>query len=511
MIFLYLPFGLDQDRRAVVLWPLVEASSSVEKARLGPDVDSNHVVSSPGPAPVGLRSTGAGLAEPNPVEQNSAGVAPAEMASIVENVLPAVVTIRATAMRQNYDQNYFLYGDQSEETEDGSGFFISDNGFILTSSHIVDHSDGIVVKFGGREIPAELIGQDRILDIALLKVNVGARKLRFLELRPDVPSRVGDPVLIIGNPYGLGLSVSSGIISALNRTVLDSDFSYSYLQIDAAMRPGNSGGPVFNGKGEVIGISTFERSSANGKVGIGFALPIDGYVLDVIEKLKKFGYRQNGYIGLSGVTIDRSDSDYLKILSFRGKTGVLVTQINKDSPAAKGGLMLNDIVISYDGNRVSDLNALLNMIVNTTVGSRVELLTFRNGKYVKLKIQIEESPRDTKDTAINQVIRNNSLEILDMFISQVCEELVEKYELYSGQAGLYVLDVKKGGWAEMNGIERGDILLTVNQTQIRTKKDLLQFFDNMKLNGQREFVMLFRKQRNKSNVLVKSNINLLGR
>ncbi|MDR1425653.1 MAG: trypsin-like peptidase domain-containing protein [Rickettsiales bacterium] len=459
------------------------------------------------------QGSSAGATSP-PLENSSGGGEnrTGERTALLANVAPAVVTLRVVKTRRIYDRGDFIYHDQSEEMMIGTGFFIAEDGLILTSSHVVDYADEIFVKLNGREIQAELVGQDRILDIALVRVNVGTKKLKFLDLKADVEKNVGDPVLIIGNSHGLGPTVLAGIISALGRTNTDSEFRYNYIQIDAAIKPGCSGGPLLDSNGNVLGIVAFVYGRGLGDTaGIGFALPIDSRVLDVIEKLKKFGYRRTGYVGLYGFTVDSTvHSNYLKILNFPGKTGVMVSHIDRGSPAAKGGLMLNDLLVSYDNNKINDLNSLINMIMDTTIGSKVELLIFRNGKYLKLEVQIEENLQDIRESSANQIIRNNSLEILDMFVSQMSEELIKKYELYAEQSGIYVLDVKKGGWADMNGIDRGDVLLTVNQTQLKTKKDLLQFFENLRMNGQRDFIMLFRKQKNRNNVLIKSNINLLG-
>jgi serine protease Do len=437
-------------------------------------------------------------------ERNPAGVA-----EVVESALPAVVTLRVLRLRQNYGQDSLIYRDQPEETRMGSGFFIDGDGFILTNSHIVEQADGIIVKSGDREMQAELVGQDHFLDIAVLRVNLNGRKVKFLDLGPDIPTRIGDPLVVIGNPHGLGLAVSQGIVSALSRMVPGSDFSYNYMQVDTVLRPGNSGGPVLNARGEVVGLSAFVRSDSADGSSVSFVLPMDSHVVSVVERLKKFGYSQNGYIGISGLTLDYRYADYMRVLNFKRKTGVLVTYLDKNGSAARGGIMLNDIIVSYDGNRVDDLNGLVNMITSTAIGSRVELLVFRGGKYLRPRVQVEEDPRETRDGALERLMKGNSIEIFDMFLSQLCEELVEKYELYAKQSGMYVLDVKKGGWADTNGIERGDILLTVNQTQIKTKKDLLQFFDNMRLNGQREFIMLFKRHGLRESLLVKATMNLI--
>jgi serine protease Do len=431
-------------------------------------------------------------------------------AGLVEKVMSSIVSLEVVKIRQNYDYNYFTYSDQPEDISEGSGFIISGDGIILTSSHLVEYAEKITVKLGGKEMAAELVGQDRSIDIAVIRVNVSKKLKSFLSLKPFTDGRVGDQIFVIGNPWGLGISVSSGIISATNRTVKDSAFSYNYMQIDAAMNGGSSGGPVFNSYGEVIAMSTFIQSRVGESNGLGFALPIDEHVISTIERLIKFGYRQNGYIGLSTCTLDSINSDYLKIFNLNRRSAVFVRYVTEDSPAKNAGILPGDIVVSYDGTRVEDSNVLGNMIRNTSVGSKVEVMVFRNEKYIKFKIQIAENPYDKKYLDLNQRITNNSIEILGMFMSQVDDDLIEKYELYSRQRGMYVLDVKKGGWADVNGIEKGDTLITLNQTQIMGKKDLLQVFDNMKLNNRRDFIMLFKKQKYKDSMMLRADLSYVN-
>ncbi|MDR2777895.1 MAG: trypsin-like peptidase domain-containing protein [Rickettsiales bacterium] len=432
------------------------------------------------------------------------------IADLVEKVLPAIVTINVVKSRQNHDYNYFTYSDQPEDIILGSGFLISGDGKIITNSHLIEYAEKITVKIGDEEMDAELIGRDRFIDVALLRVNASRKFKNFFTLKPSVSVRVGERVFTIGNPWGLGISVSSGIISAVNRTMKDPAApSYSYMQIDAAMNAGNSGGPVFNTMGELIGMSTFMQTRVGENNGLGFALPIDEHVVGTVERLIKFGYRQNGYFGVVTMSLDNTNSDYMKIFNVK-KNAILVKYVGEDSPAEDSGILPGDIILSYDGTKVDDPNVLKNMIRNTSIGSKVEIVVFRNEKYLKFKVQISENPFDKKYSDLNRRIANNSMEILGMFMGQVDDNLVERYELYSKYRGMYVLDVKKGGWADINGVERGDVLIAVNQTQIAEKKDLLQVFDNMKLNGRKDFVMFFRKQKYRDSIVLRSDLSCIN-
>lgn len=432
-----------------------------------------------------------------------------EIEDIAESIIPSVVSIISTSINQNYNDDYFIYNGEIDNISYGSGFIISEDGYIITNNHVIENSKNIKVKVENEEFEADLIGQDLILDIAIIKIN-SDKKFKFLELNPDIGKpKIGEKVILVGNPYNLGLSVSAGIISAIDRNQKDSQYKDS-IQTDAPMNHGNSGGPMVNRYGNVIGINTFISSKTGENVGVGFAIPVDSKLLVVIEKLIKFGYNQNGYLGVSGITIDDFNNNFFKILNLKKKSGVLVTNITNNSPAEKGGILISDIIISYDGNRIYDLNTLINLVTNTTIGSNVEIIVLRNEKYIKLRIKIEENPYYTKYNVIDEKIRLNSLEINDMFVTQIDENLFERYKLYSNQYGMYVLDVKKGGWAEINGIEKGDIILTANQTQIKKKNDLINFLEDMKLNNKNEFIMIIKKNKTKKNILLKSNLNFIN-
>lgn len=448
------------------------------------------------------------IIEDNNVDHEYTYQAP-EIEYIVESIIPSVVSIVSTSINQNYNDDYFIYNGEIDNISYGSGFIISDDGYIITNNHVIDNSKNIKVIVENEEFEADLIGQDFILDIAIIKIN-SDKKFKFLELNPNIGKpKIGEKVILVGNPYNLGLSVSSGIISAIDRNQKNSQYKNS-IQTDAPMNHGNSGGPMINRYGNVIGINTFINSKTGENVGVGFAIPVDSKLVGVIERLIKFGYNQNGYLGISGITIDNFNSNFFKILNSKRKSGVLVTNIINNSPAEKGGILISDILISYDGNRIDDLNTLINLVTNTTIGSNVEIIVLRNEKYIKLKIKIEENPYYTEYISINEKIRSNSLEIADMFIAQIDENLAERYKLYPNQHGMYILDVKKGGWAEINGIDKGDIILTANQTQLKTKNDLLNLFKNMKLNNQNEFIMLIKKSKTKDNIILKSNLNFIN-
>lgn len=428
---------------------------------------------------------------------------------IVKNTVEAIVKIRVARLNPDFDFNYFKHNGELQNIANGTGFIINENGYVVTNAHVVKEAKIIQISVGKEEFEATLVGLDSIFDLAVLKINGGNRKFKFLEFSPISRNlELGEKVIAIGNPSGLGISVSSGIVSALNRDLEDMGI-INYIQTDAAINPGNSGGPMLDRFGNVIGINTLIFSKSGENIGVGFAIPLDEHLVDVVEKLMKFGYNQNGFMGYLGTTITEDYGDYLKALNYKGKSCVLVTDVERNSPAEKGGILPMDIIVSYDGKKVEDWNTLLNFVINSTVGSNVEVVVLRNKKYLKLKVKVAERTFEDEHADVNEKIRANSLLMADMFVAQIDGNLVDRYKLYSKDRGLYVMDVKTGGWANINGIERGDIVLAFDQTQINGKNDVLNFVKTARESGQNRFMMLVKKKSTGQNTIFWLNLGLL--
>lgn len=435
------------------------------------------------------------------------------ISNIITQLLPSVVQIRSFKTSNNSSisgrNGYFNYNETMNLYSVGSGFIISEDGYILTNHHVIENSDGISVYVDDTEYSAELVGSDKYQDIALLKITTKS-KLKAVSLDNTNQYKVGDKVIAIGNPYGLGLSVSSGIISAINRNIRGIGLD-NLIQIDASINKGNSGGPLFDCIGNLIGINTmmyFDTQSTNDKNGIGFAIPVNT-ISNIVDKLKEFGYIQYGWIGING---NDANEDIFKILNSKRQTGVFVIETIKDAPADRGGILVGDIIVSYAGKHVSTFNQLLTMIRNSNVGSTVDVLVLRNNKYIKLRVAVEDLPENSiKYNEINEKIKANSVEFMDMVITTIDNNFTSMYRICGNhqQEGMYVVEVKKGGLAEYYGVEVGDIILTINQFQLKNKSNYLSAVNSLKMTGNKDFFMTVKKKKDRKNVVLKLNFNLI--
>ena len=429
-----------------------------------------------------------------------------KLSELVKKLLPAVVSIRTTNIvdtsLNSYDGRYYYYNQTDSISSIGSGFLISTDGYILTNTHVVENSDSIYVMYKDREYLAELVGSDTISDIAVLKIK-SIEKLPYFELKDDIEINIGEEIIVIGNPYDLGVSVSSGIISAINRNIKGTEYN-NLIQTDAAINKGNSGGPMFNLNGDVIGITSMIFSTEGNNIGLGFAIPIKN-IMNIVERLKMYGYVQRGWLGVKAIEVDNS---ILKILNSKRQGGIFVKEVVKNSSAEKYGILPSDVIISYNNVQVKTVSQLNAMIRETSVDSEASVLILRKGELKRIKVRIKELP--SKFDLELEKIKGNSIDIFDMYLTSIDDNLIEKFELYSNLKGLFVLDVKAGGWADNNGIERGDIILTANQVQLKTKQDLIKIIQEAKLKNKKDILFIIRKTKNKENILLKLNLNFIN-
>lgn len=414
---------------------------------------------------------------------------------IIKESIPGVVEIKTFKIKNEkinkVDNNILNYTKSMDQKSVGSGFFISEDGYILTNNHVVDESDKIIVYYKNKEYEGELIGNDFYMDIALIKINVN--NVKYFNIENNIGYEVGDDIITIGNPYGLGISVSRGIISGINRSMNNIEF-FNLIQIDANISNGNSGGPLLNCNGDLIGINTilYDDNAA-------FAIPIVD-IIDTVNSLKELGYVQRGWLGVSGVN---ANEDLLKILGSNRTSGVFVVNVDQNSPAHKAGIIPSDIIVSFDGKTIKTNEELIRMIRNTSVGSNIPLLILRNGKYIKVRAKVLDSPENVKyyDSNINYV------DFMDMIAVEINDVVIDKYKLYSKIKGLYIIDVKENGLAYHYGIETGDTLLFINQKEINTKDDYEAAINSIK--NSKEFLMIINKK-NKDNVVLKLNYSIVN-
>ena len=342
----------------------------------------------------------------------------------------------------------------------GSGFFISEDGYLVTNNHVVEGgSEFTVAMDDGAELDAKLIGTDPRTDLAVLKVD-DSRKFTYVDFADDAKVRVGDWVVAVGNPFGLGGTVTAGIVSARGRDIGAGPYD-DFIQIDAAVNRGNSGGPAFNLNGEVVGINTAIFSPSGGNVGIAFAIPAST-AKQVVGDLMKDGSVQRGFLG---VQIQPVNADIAKSLGLTGTKGALVSQAEADTPATKAGIVAGDVITAVDGKEVASPKELSRLIGNMAPGKPVDITVWRNGKSESFKVDLGTLPSTDKQASLDQgdgkAPAAESLESLGLTVSPADDG-----------KGLVVTDVDPESDAADRGIQAGDVIVAVNSKEVSGSADV---------------------------------------
>jgi len=431
---------------------------------------------------------------------------PPSFADMVEKLSPAVVNVSTTQkvkaqpnqmlmpfqdlpdtpefepFRQFFDQLNRGQGQGKEEECEvyslGSGFIIDATGFIITNAHVIDDAEEVTVTLtDNSKYTAKIIGRDKKTDLALLKIEA-KKDLPFVILGDSDAMRVGDWVIAIGNPYGLGGSVTQGIISARQRSLNSGPFD-DFLQTDASINRGNSGGPLFNEKGEVIGINTAIFSPSGGSIGIGFAVP-STLAKPVIEQLKQYGRTHRGWLG---VKIQEVSEEAAESVGLPKSGGALVLEVAKDSPADKVGLKPGDVITSYDGKDITEMRFLPRMVAETKIGKTVSLTYWHNNTSKTVEVTVgelneSEEEADNRDDGHGKKYKKGgeSQSLLGMELSPLTAPLRDELALDAKQTGLAVIEVKSGSDADKNGVRPGDVITNVNETPIKTVEDVKKAF-----------------------------------
>ncbi len=369
----------------------------------------------------------------------------------------------------------------------GSGFVISADGLIVTNNHVIEKADEITIEFfDGSELEAELIGTDPKTDIALLKVTRD-EPFEFVPFGDSDIARVGDWVMAIGNPLGQGFSVSIGIISARNRSLRT---SYDdFIQTDAAINRGNSGGPLFNMDGEVIGVNPAILSPTGGSIGIGFAMS-STVVTGVVEQLREYGETRRG---LLGVKIQDVEPDVAEALGLEEAAGALVQAV-PDGPAKDGGIKTGDVILSFDGQAIEDTRGLVRIVGGTDVGKVVDVVVYRDGQEVTLKVvigRLEETAASaaaaTPDLAPDMPAE---LEMIGMTLSVMTEDLRNEFEIEPDVAGVIIAKIAEDSDAYGKGLRAGDVITEVAQKQVATPTDVLEKLEGATKAGRKSILLL---------------------
>jgi serine protease Do len=343
----------------------------------------------------------------------------------------------------------------------GSGFIVNANGFIITNNHVVENATNIQVKLDdGRELPAKVVGRDAKTDLALLKID--ATGLPVIPLGDSTALQVGEPVMAIGNPFGLEQTVTTGIVSATGRVIGSGPYD-NFIQTDASINPGNSGGPLINARGEVIGINTAIFSRGGGSVGIGFAVP-SSLAKTVITQLADHGTVERGWLGVSIQPLTKELASSFK----RGDTtGALVSAVMEGSPADKAGVKAGDVIVDFNGKKIAKATDLPGLVADVPVGKDVPMVVVREGKEQGLNAHIAKLEDESHAKVAAETDGKGQLGLsVQPVTPPVARELGLKVK-----EGVLVRDVVEGGRAAEAGIRAGDVIVEVDRRPVRTIED----------------------------------------
>ncbi len=354
-------------------------------------------------------------------------------------------------------------GGSQERQSLGSGFIISDDGYIMTNAHVVDGADEILVRLNDRrELDAELVGSDQRTDVAVLKVE--ASDLPTLRLGDSDRLQVGEWVAAIGSPFGFDHSVTAGIVSAIDRT-LPRDAYVPFIQTDVAINPGNSGGPLFNLDGEVVGINSQIFTRSGGFMGLSFAIPIN-VAMDVADQLREDGQVHRGWLG---VMIQPVSRDLAESFGMDEPSGALIADLDPEGPAAEGGLQAGDVILEVDGSRVHDSSTLPRLIGRTAPGTEVELELMRDGERRQLEVTLGDWP-DAESGGPTGRQQDGQQARLGIAVSEL--EPTERERL-GIDGGVRVREVDPGGAAAAAGIRPGDVLVSIDHQAVSSPSQLI--------------------------------------
>jgi len=365
-------------------------------------------------------------------------------------------------------------GPPRKVTSLGSGFIIDASGYVVTNNHVIAEADEITVTLSDDStFKATVVGKDAKIDLALLKLDLGNRKvpLPTVKFGDSDKSRVGDWVMAIGNPFGLGGSVSVGIISARARS-LQGPYD-DFLQTDAAINKGNSGGPMFNMDGEVIGINTAIYSPSGGSVGIGFAIP-SNLASAVVDQLREFGRTKRGWLG---VRIQTIDEDLAKTLGLDKPRGALIADVTPGGPAEKAEIKSRDVILTFDGKDISEMRKLSRVVAETKVGSEVDVVVWRDGKRRTIKVKVgeldEEKIQNAAVTGDGQGgPKGQTLDTFGLTLSEMSADLRDRYDIPAATKGVVITKVQDNSTASEKGIRAGDVIVDINQHEVKTPDDV---------------------------------------
>jgi serine protease Do len=469
------------------------------------------------------------LAAGVPAEPATARTAPDSFADLAAKLLPAVVNISSTQAVQAragspgagpeiplfppgspFEQFFkdFLNrnrpggrGGENQPSPErrmqslGSGFIIDASGLVVTNNHVIDGADEITVTLqDNTSLKAKVLGRDETGDIALLQVNPD-KPLTAVQFGDSDGERVGDWVLAIGNPFGLGGTVTAGIVSARGRDIRQGPYD-DFIQTDAAINRGNSGGPLFNMDGQVIGMNTAIYSPSGGSIGIGFSIPAN-MVKSVVAQLKDFGHPRRGWLG---VRIQQVTPDIAESLGLKESNGAMVAGVNDGGPADKAKIRNGDIILKFNNQDVKEMRSLPRIVADSEVGRSVPVLLWRDGKEVTVQATLAEKPDDAQLASATtgdkgtQAQKPTEISGLGLKLAPITQEMKDKFSLGTDQKGVVITDVAPNSSAAERGLKAGDVIVEVQQGEVGSPAEVQQKVDTVKKENRKSVLMLIQRQ-----------------
>ena len=411
--------------------------------------------------------------------------------------------IQKDAPFQDYFKDFFSSDNNNNNTSQsrkvqslGSGFVIdAQKGLIVTNNHVIADADDIEVNFtDGSKLKAKLLGKDAKTDLALLQVDPAAKKLTAVEFGDSESARIGDWVMAIGNPFGLGGTVTIGIISARNRDINAGPYD-DFIQTDAAINRGNSGGPLFDMSGKVIGINTAIISPSGGSIGIGFAIPSE-MAIGVLDQLKEFGETRRGWLA---IRIQPVSEDIATIMKLPKAEGALVAGKIEDKTVDHSQIQDGDVIIRFAGHKIKDARELPRIVAESPVGKISDVTVIRDGqeKTVQVKLGLlkeketdADSKSDPKNSGKDKQESKQSVQSMGMTLSAMTDELRKTFNIKQGVEGVVVTAVVPKSAVDEKRIRSGDVIVDINQEQVKTPEDVAKRLENLRATGRKNALLV---------------------
>jgi serine protease Do len=440
--------------------------------------------------------------------------APDSFADLAEQLMPSVVNISTTQTVKTTANPFPFkfppgspFGEMFKDFENqqprerkasalGSGFIIKENGIVITNNHVIANAEDILVKVGDKEYKAKLVGADPYMDVAVLKMET-KDKFKPVKFGDSDLARVGDWAVAIGNPFGLGGTVTAGIISARNRDINLTRYD-DFIQTDASINQGNSGGPLFNLKGEVIGINTAILGQS-GSIGIGFAIPANA-ASNVIDQLIEFGETKRGWLG---VRIQEVTKEIAEVEKLKKPQGALVASVGENSPADKAGVKAGDIILEFDGKKIDTMRTLPKVVANTKVGKSVQLKIWRNKKSITKKLTLGrlESSEEFKEKKTKTVKKKEEvINSLKISVREVNKEDITVRKLSENIKGVVITNIENKS-PLINILSINDIIIEVQKTSVKNSSDLRKIVDSIFKKGEKTLLLTIINKNNRRRYL----------